>query len=294
MLCDSDISILFQGKYEPQDTTDSIRQTIISFPQSQIIISCWKGDDIPDEILKLPNVKIIINDDVKPPEIKGAKTNNVNRQLRTTISGLDVVRTKYVIKLRSDCCLGSNKIIDIYSRKATVGFNFDKKILILNLTSHSHNNNKLLFHPCDWIYFGLTKDVKELFSVEYQSLDDFDYYKNGKLYCSKFRVEQYFYVKHLENNGVRSITHAHDYNCDLVRTSIDNIMNDFIIVNPLMISLRSFKHKHLWKYRRHVYSHFDWCKYHGIKNEDILNIIVEKFIQLLSVVRGLMRKCLKI
>lgn len=262
MIENKEVSFVFQGRFD-RSAAENVNTIINNFPGSKVIISCWSIDEVPENLQDNDCVKVVYTNDIEPPVIEGAKINNINRQLLSTDKGLNKVSTKYSCKIRSDCSLKNNNLLKIYGELKGINhgaLSFEQRILTTTLTSHrGDSKEKLLFHPCDWFYFGLTSDLKKLFSAPLMEDEDFDHYKSGN-YRVVFRAEQYYYVMHLRNKGIKTISHALDYSDELASKSIMYLMRDFILAEPSTLALISTKHPKLWVPRLHTYSFDFWCK----------------------------------
>jgi len=100
---DSEITFVIQGAVDPDRTSKSIELLKGLFPQSQIILSSWEGTDVSSIDCK----NILLNEDpggaIRFIDKKNnVNLDNINRQIVSTLSGLQQVNTKYAVKLRSD------------------------------------------------------------------------------------------------------------------------------------------------------------------------------------------------
>ena len=115
MIESKDISIVVQGAIDIELTTLCLKSIRKILPNSQIILSTWQGSNINDldyDVLienKDPGCTVCSKQNGK---------NNINRQIVSTISALKAVKTKYVLKLRSDMILTNLNFI-----KAFIKFN---------------------------------------------------------------------------------------------------------------------------------------------------------------------------
>jgi hypothetical protein len=87
-----DVTIIIQGRLE-QETYDFCIKNYTNCP---VIISTWVDCKI-DFSNALPNIKIILS---PLPAVDGVQ--NLNYQLVSTLNALDIVNTKYTIKMRGD------------------------------------------------------------------------------------------------------------------------------------------------------------------------------------------------
>ena len=99
----------------------------------------------------------------------GIRENNVNRQIVSTLAGLKVVKTKYVMKLRTDFRLTGSDFLKYFETQ--LKFNSDFRIFkhkVLACCYFTRNprdkNYPYAYHPADIAFFGLTEDVIKLFA----------------------------------------------------------------------------------------------------------------------------------
>lgn len=171
-----DISIVFQGPVIPKITKNAILAARNIFPQATIILSTWVGENYSG----LDYNKIILNQDPGGTPIGrqagGPAYNNTNRMIYGVQQGLKVVSTPYVLKLRTDIILQDVDFLkywDIYPKRCEKYQVFSHRILnyYLFAPQFSYIQGRkipVLFHPSDWMFFGLTADVKSLFNIPLQ------------------------------------------------------------------------------------------------------------------------------
>ncbi len=195
----SEITILVRGKIEDRTAT-VLKELRCLFPTSLIILSTWKNSDV--EALDFDI--LVENDDpgaevFNAPkdaekdrngnaifELKGKKycnkpkLNNINRIIQTIQGGLEKVNTKYVLSIRTDIILKNKKFLEYWDKFPK--YNGKYKIFehrIINDSSFAQfahvmkDGIQLLpFHMSDWIHFGLTEDVKLLYSCPFQDIEN--------------------------------------------------------------------------------------------------------------------------
>ena len=208
----SDITILIRGKIE--DRTKRVLESIRNlFPASPMILSTWKNSNVEGldfdilvenndpgaEVFNAPrNAKKDKYGNVVF-ELKGKnyqhqpKPNNVNRIIKTIQSGLEKVNTKYVLSIRTDIILKDKKFLEYWDKFPQ--YNGKYKIFehrIINDSSFAQfahvmkkGTQLLPFHMSDWIHFGLTEDVKLLYSCPFQDIE------NSSQYWYKHERKQY-------------------------------------------------------------------------------------------------------
>ena len=207
-----DITIISHGKIEPV-TSQAIKLLRQLFPKSRIILSTWKDSDtkgieydtlIENEdpgakVFNVPENAVKNNDGSVSFSIKGReyrnypKPNNVNRIIKTLQSALDAADTKYTLRLRTDIVLRSKNFLKYWDKFPK--YNGRYKIFehrIINDSSFAQfahvmkDGIQLLpFHMSDWIHFGLTNDIKLLYSCPLQDLE------NSAQYWYKRERKQY-------------------------------------------------------------------------------------------------------
>lgn len=212
MISDKDITVVVRGKIEGR-TTYVLRSIRELLPESKIILSTWKNSDVEGldfdilvenddpgaEIFNAPKNAPEDKDGNVIFELNGKiyknkpKPNNVNRIIKTIQSGLEKVNTKYVLSIRTDVILKNKNFFEYWDKFPK--YNGKYKIFehrIINDSSFAqfaHVMKKgiqlLPFHMSDWIHFGLTEDIKLLYSCQFQDID------NSAQYWYKRERKQY-------------------------------------------------------------------------------------------------------
>lgn len=163
-----DISVVIQGaidceanKSKCQKACESVRQVL---PGAEIILSTWKGSDTKG----LTYDKLILNQD--PGEIAsfydgkaGDKTkNNINRQIVSTKNGIKAANRKYVMKLRSDSRLYSQKFLKYYEWVNSI--NEDSRLLVFEPRNpYGYYNDR--FCICDFWFFGIKENMRTFWDI---------------------------------------------------------------------------------------------------------------------------------
>ncbi|MCA3963739.1 WavE lipopolysaccharide synthesis family protein [Vibrio vulnificus] len=269
---ESDLTFLFQGKFE-QESNKAIEELRKIFPKAKIVISCWNGDE---KIIRVNVDSIILNDDPGAFKINGFKVDNINRQLMSTKNGLKEVKTNYVCKIRLDTYLNSSKIIEIYNKYNSKKNKYGKlieRVLVTNLTTLSPEKSVHKFHVCDWIFMGLTDDIKKIFNIELKKEPFFNHYSQNKYIpdgiCSKQRSESVIFSHLYFNENIGCFDSDWNSN-EVAGLTFDLFKNDLIIVNPWMINLKSFKHKRISSWINTTRFTFnDWLELTGRKKNII-------------------------
>ena len=171
-----DISVILQGAINPQITPKAIKAIKTILPGAFIIVSTWKNEsydviNCDKLVISSPPSSVVVHNNLKSTNI-----NNTNRMIYGVKRAISRVPTKYVLKLRTDIILQDKSFLeywDIYPERNKQFQLFQKRILNYYLFAPQFNycqGEKIptLFHPSDWMFFGLTSDVKKLFNIPLQ------------------------------------------------------------------------------------------------------------------------------
>lgn len=251
----SNLTIVFQGRYSSEILSFS-KRVKEQFPNIPIIVSCWDGDSpsIPTELYDY--AQLVFSADPGAIQVPKHKLDNVSRQLASTQAGLEQVRTLYVLKLRSDITVDMRKIVDLMQLCTAVADSeskiFERKVLVTSLTTLDPVRSGHYFHVCDWVYLGLTADVRALFaSASLPDVDHFRYFEaNDELeLASRYRPEAYILYSLVKQRGMCvDYSFSGEVSEDIQRKSADVLRQNFVVLNPWNMGLASEKHKnlHLW------------------------------------------------
>lgn len=126
-----------------------------------VIVSCWNTDQ-PHLTTKIPKeARLAIN---KYKQNIGYNFQNIKYQIQTTLAGLDLCKTEYVIKVRSD-----EYFTDIFKIVESIKENSDKLIV-----SNFFFRKDVLFHPSDHIIGGKTENIRQMFENALEFIKDFE------------------------------------------------------------------------------------------------------------------------
>ncbi|WP_424244654.1 hypothetical protein Dip510_001913 [Elusimicrobium posterum] len=171
-----DISVIVQGAVKESGALECIKNLRTFLPGARVILSTWEGENTDG----LDYDELVLNKDPGAilMELKDGQKiyNNINRQILSVKNAFEKVKTKYILKIRTDIQLQDAAFLDYFDkfdcRRREYSI-FEKRILNYYLFTPRYcftNNTKVpvLFHPSDWMFFGLTKDIKKLFDIPLQ------------------------------------------------------------------------------------------------------------------------------
>lgn len=162
------ISVILQGPlFRQSQSGDGAALAIESIkkylPDAEIIVSTWRGEETDG----LSGVsKFIISDLPDALVDSTGNINNFNRQLTSTLKGLNEATRTYVLKMRADHRLEGTQLFTRPSRvnKQTTHGLLSRKITVTNYFVRDPLKVPFLFHISDLIQFGTKADMVNLWT----------------------------------------------------------------------------------------------------------------------------------
>lgn len=317
MQLDSSFTFMVQGSIDSSPfkesfiTLELIKSIRLFHPQSPIILSTWNGIEV-SEFKGISNLVILFNEDPGPLKFHTEKTNNVNRMIVSSLHGLNHVKTKNVIKLRTDMILYKPLGLNYFQKFNEYDFSFkvvSERIVCISYSSVNpkFSREKLLFHPCDWLFIGNIDDVKLLYKGPLVSISDAANFidKPNLLdnnYIAKYRAEQFLFLNLIHNTGhkIEKFKDAFSFSKGLENLSEKYISNNLVIIEARHLGLKSMKHKALSRVSPNRLNHKDWLRFynkHSVTNGeyphfkffiiDCVDFVLSKLIHLKNILRKL-------
>lgn len=250
-----DISVVVQGAVDEVNTPVCLNNIRRHLKGATIILSTWKGTNVKG----LDYDEVVFSED--PGSTKDDYTclmNNMNRQFRSTRNGLEAVKTKYAIKIRSDIILTSNHFLRYFEQfqKRNKKYQiFKHRVLFCSYFFKRYLGDTLSYinpvplHMSDWFAFGYTSDIREIFEIELAEEPQYTNYLNihdekmpmERVYFAsyKFPPEQYLLLncvrKHFKD--FPRFDDIRDFSVENIQYADNIVINNFIIINPKQISL---------------------------------------------------------
>ncbi|MBO2927895.1 MULTISPECIES: WavE lipopolysaccharide synthesis family protein [Pseudomonadaceae] len=164
----SEISVVIQGPLNKSlAPTRGVHACIKSIrshlPMAEIIVSTWDTEDTSnieaDVIITSPDPGALL-------DFNGNK-HNINRQLVSTLKGIQSSSRDYILKLRSDIILNNSEIakLDFYEDQVEMADRlFKNPITVTTLFIRNAAKVPFLFHISDLVQFGTREDIHDFWS----------------------------------------------------------------------------------------------------------------------------------
>ncbi|WP_241303203.1 WavE lipopolysaccharide synthesis family protein [Burkholderia stabilis] len=285
MISTSDITIVLQGNVTPFTSSNGdsflnfANVTRATLPNASIILSTWEGVEVPHNA---PVDKIIRSKD--PGSLPGVKfddkPSNLNRQLVSTLAGLEQVKTRYAIKLRTDCSLEHAGFLEQYDTFRKIDSHGEDRIatsafFTLDPTIFEH----MPFHVSDWFHFSTTEQLLKYWSAPLMTKEDASHYERHKFakhssyldrkFRSRLAVEQYLGTTFAKKLGYSVPQFHNDTPQHILAAHEDFIARHLLVLDPWQAGL-CFP-KYFWAYK----SNMQWMN--CIMFLDWYRMYVEKF-----------------
>ncbi|MCT7592484.1 WavE lipopolysaccharide synthesis family protein [Aliarcobacter butzleri] len=214
---DENITVVIQGdlfldhnssKYNVLNCILSLKKIL---PASRIVVSTWENEKKHED--KLINLVDKIVYSKLPDAIKSLDiSNNINRQVVSTLSGLNEVKTKYALKIRANFSLDSKSSLFLETDKINILEMVHDPIYTFNLFSLP---DYIQFAKIDKLKIFWNLDIKENdFFTQKRFFGIFNNYSYP--YNFKFSPEQYLGINWLKKNYGIDVLIEHKYDVNYV------------------------------------------------------------------------------
>jgi WavE lipopolysaccharide synthesis len=266
-----DLSFVVQGPVvtHTKALIDGIRNY---YPESKIILSTWSGTSVD----QLPVDHVILSED--PGSFLRDEENrifhNANRQILSTVRGLEAVTTKYAVKIRSDLIIQGDHILHWLNsperrlgRQQEYSFLLERALVTNVTTVNPRKVEPLPFHPCDWFYCGRTEDLLQIWAVPMFPEPLYTHWfkerpkpKNFPFPTSlaRFHPENYVWTEFLKKHLSFPFEHSSDNRKSNIELSEASFANNLVILSNEQIGLVSRKHALTRASMYRMYTHEDW------------------------------------
>lgn len=213
-------------------------------PDAQIIFSTWERcntDNLNCDVL----IKGVEPEDIFMSFSDGTlKLMTVNNQIISTQNGLKASDRPYALKIRSDILLNGTSFIKYFEKyNKNNDSQFLKKRVVTLPTYNPRKGAKFLFDPSDWIFFGLTEDIKNIFNIPIMKEDDLKgEKKNGHfLIKNNLEAEQYIWVNFLSKYKKINLPSINFFSEELLEESEASYARNLIMMPAQKIKVKCLK-----------------------------------------------------
>lgn len=254
----SDITLVFQGVFKPYVTRDhenfarNIALTRKALPGARIILSTWKGVELPPGLKVDAVVESSDPGGLAPLKLDDSKANNANRQLVTTQAGLAAVTTPYAAKLRTDCFLEHAGFLDYYCEQRALEGGRERLLASSFFTLDPALFERLPYHLSDWFHFGPTQLVRDYWAAAPMSMDEAQYHEThphapgSSVFERKFRaryaVEQHICLAFAARLGYTCPRFLNDVSDAVLADYRRFLGQELMLLDPWQIGLRFEKY----------------------------------------------------
>lgn len=298
-----EITFVLQGPiiHENEVTRKSCESIKKYFPESKLILSTWKNSNsnnlnIDQKIESVDpgaNYYYYFNDN--------ETLNNINRMITSSYNGLTSVKTKFSVKLRSDMYLQSNNLSKLLGIVNTSNCNYARKKIIIpsNMAINPDRELKLLFHPSDNFFAGISEDLIDLFDIPLMNNEQMTYFKNYKSKSSekspilaRYTCEQYLFYSFLKKKINLNFENAFD-NSEKNKSIHDKVFSDlFLMFRNTKIGVNGYKYP-ISFFSSSIYYAYTECEFNKISGKkQFLDIerLLSNFIRFLKLSLRLLSK----
>jgi hypothetical protein len=260
-----EISFIIQGEFKPEiypQITKNIRQF---FPGAEIVLATYAGTNAKG--LDYDKLALVEDPGYYPYDDRPkAKPNNINRHIRTTLSGLKIATRKYAFKIRSDFIVNGRDFLAYFSQfpKSDPKYKiFENKILASVFFSRDPRvkSYPMPFHPSDTAFFGLRTDLINLFDIPLMPKEEATYYKLKTTSFCRYVPEQYLWINCLRKNGKDiQCDHQRDYNPQISEETERYAVSNFIYLDYGQFNLTPPKKLLLFSENEfdNIITHIEW------------------------------------
>lgn len=213
-------------------------------PDAQIIFSTWERcdtDNLDFDVL----VKGVEPEDIFMSFDDGtSKLMTVNNQIISTQNGLRLADRPYTLKVRSDILLSGTNFIKYFEKyNKNNDSQFLKKRVVTLPTYNPRKGAKFLFDPSDWVFFGLTEDIKNIFDIPTMKEEGLKgEKKNGHfLIKNNLEAEQYIWTNFLSKYKKIDLSSINFFSEELLKESEASYARNLIMIPAQKIKVKCLK-----------------------------------------------------
>jgi hypothetical protein len=270
---DEQVSIVVQGPiygaahgHLTRRVLESVRRHL---PASEVVLSTWAGSDTAG----LSYDRLVASEDPGGfPQVHDPRVlYNINRQIVSTVAGLQQSSRPYAAKLRTDMPLIGNGFLRLQQQFPARSDDyrlFAERVVSPTIYSVCPERAPALFVVSDWFSFGLRDDLLLLWDVPLAPEDKMAHYferhpEQNRLHTNEvtwFGAEQFIWVQALGKRFTIPFQHAQDFSAEAVQIAEQALANNFVLAGLEQIGLSAPRHRLARGDWAICYSHGEWLR----------------------------------
>jgi hypothetical protein len=236
-------------------------------PGSRLILSTWEGSDRTG----LDYDRFVTSSDPGAPSYWKSYPvpYNLNRQIVSTRTGMNLAERRFILKIRSDLVLTGTGFLDLWQRfpvRHPEWRVFENRLVASAWPTVNPRRSPLPFALSDWFHFGLREDVMRLWDRPPATDDDARYFethprptpdKLPDLLC-RYNPEQAVWLGCLRGHGPVPCEHIWDrgpHNRELAELTL---VNNVILAEPVRLGVEFRKYDFRTTGIYNYYTHAEW------------------------------------
>ena len=250
MISSKDISVVVQGAVDYKNTPKCLASIRKYLPNSEIILSTWEGANYKG----LDYDAILLNKDPGSFKMSPYETNNVKRQIVSTLEGLKKCTRKYAQKIRSDISLTGNgftKYLDKFDSYNEDWHFLKSRIIVCSFFTRNPVFSEWPMHPSDWCSFGLIEDMLTLWNIALPTKEEenwFKYHRKDDLVkkyyyplVARYNPEQFIWINFVKKFKKVSTEHMFDKTQNSINETLLSFANNLIIITDKQYNIKFLK-----------------------------------------------------
>lgn len=270
MIDSKDISVVVQGAIDFKNTPKCLASIRKWLPDSEIILSTWENSNITN----LDYDVLLLNQDPGSFQMGPFETNNVKRQIYSTLQGLKISRRKYALKIRSDILLTGNGFTEYLEKFNSYDEDWHflkRRIVIPSSITRDPRVWESPMCPSDWCSFGLLEDMLALWNIPFPSEEEQNWFKyhvkndSVKEYyyplISRYNPEQFIWINFVKKfKKELSTEHMFDINQNSIDETMLSFANNLVIISDEQFCIKLLKDRRKGGDSWHVITYKEFLK----------------------------------
>lgn len=249
---------------------ESVRRHL---PGAEIVLSTWRGSDVSglsfDVLVESADPGTVRCEDPQR-SVYGPVYYNADRQMVSTLAGVQAATRSHAIKLRSDMLLTGTGFLDYFGRYPARHPEWRvlrERVVVPNYFSRNPRNRlPYPFHPSDWFQFGLRADLLTLWDTPMVDPEVPRWFETRPRPPSdpepwalyRYTMEQWAWLSCLRKHGEIPFDHKFDTSNGNIELSELVLANNLVVVDRRDLGIRFAKYLITLDGSGTLYTHGEW------------------------------------